>query len=260
MKQDIRIGDDVRDVLANATIEGNILRLPPDLDRKLYQRVDQALSALGGAWNRKQRGHVFAGDPRTAIDAAADSGKVAHPNQLDFFPTSDEPADRVAARLNATPAHRILEPSAGEGALVAAVLRGMPRPPLALALIEKDPGRVAVLREKFQASLFCDDFLGVSETGFYPFDKIAMNPPFHRGADDLHVMHALNFLAPGGRLVAIASSMLARRPTKPSKDLGDRLDAWGGWTIEPLPEGSFKAAGTNVATVMLTVDRPKGDA
>lgn len=76
MKQDIRIGDDVRDVLANATIEGNILRLPPDLDRKLYQRVDQALSALGGAWNRKQRGHVFAGDPRTAIDAAADSGKV----------------------------------------------------------------------------------------------------------------------------------------------------------------------------------------
>lgn len=259
MKQDIRISDDVRDVLAKAVVEGNILRLTGQLDRDLYTRTNKALEALGGKWNRGKKGHVFAGDPRTAIDAAADSGKLAHPNQLDFFPTSDALANHVAARLNATPVHRVLEPSAGEGALVAAVLRGMSRPPLALVLIEKDPGRVAVLREKFQASLFCDDFLATSAAAFYPLDRVAMNPPFHRGLDTKHIAHALDFLAPGGRLVAIASGALPSRTDKATTALRDRIEAWGG-TIEDLPEGSFKAAGTNVATVMVTVDRPKGGA
>ncbi len=261
MKQDIRIGDDVRDVLANATIEGNILRLPPDLDRKLYQRVDQALSALGGAWNRKQRGHVFAGDPRTAIDAAADSGKVAHPNQLDFFATGRELAERACHRLGYEKGLRLLEPNAGEADLLAPLVDwfGIQSPDM-WTLVELDARRCVRLREMgFKHHLLEADFLTVSPRDHRPFDRILKNPPFHRGLDTKHIAHALDFLAPGGRLVAIASGALPSRTDKATTALRERIEAWGG-TIETLPEGSFKAAGTNVATVMVTVDRPKGDA
>ena len=43
------------------------------------------------------------------------------------------------------------------------------------------------------------------------FDRVVMNPPFCRGRDLDHVRHALRFVAPGGRLVAIMSAGVAFR-------------------------------------------------
>lgn len=259
MKQDIRISDDVRDVLAKAVVEGNILRLTGQLDRDLYTRTNKALEALGGTWNRKQRGHVFAGDPRAAIDGAAESGKVAHPNQLDFFATPRALAEMACERLAMGDGwKRTLEPSAGEGDLVMPLIdwHGMP-PVEMLALVEMDPRRRAMIGKAGIDPFLSDvDFLGMRPERQRLFDRILMNPPFHRGLDAKHIAHALDFLAPGGRLVAIASGALPSRTDKATTALRERIEAWGG-TIEALPEGSFKAAGTNVATVMVTVDRPK---
>lgn len=264
MKRDIQIAGDVRDVLNRSTVSGNTLFLPPaQLDRKLYRDVNKALEALGGKWNRSKKGHVFDGDPRAAIEAASETGKIAHPNQHDFFPTSREVAEMACHRLGMGDSwKRTLEPSAGEGDLFAPLVdwHGMPdwRPPRdELFLVELDPRRCASLREKgFEQHLYRGDFLSLDPRNFRAFDRILMNPPFERGSDVKHITHALSFLAPGGRLVAIASAGLKFRDDKATSALREQIEAWGG-AIDELPAGSFEHAGTKVSTCLVVVDKPR---
>ncbi|MDF9812984.1 hypothetical protein [Streptomyces sp. SPB162] len=48
----MKIDPDVLDVLRAATVDGPALRLNGQLERKLYERVNLALHALGGVWHR----------------------------------------------------------------------------------------------------------------------------------------------------------------------------------------------------------------
>lgn len=258
MKKAIQLEDDVREVLAAAEVEGNVLRLVGQLERKLYERTNKALEALGGKWNRGKKGHVFDGDPRAAIEAATVSGEVAHPNPDDFFPTPPEVAMLACQRLGADRGHRILEPSAGEGDLIAPLLEWFGKSIIGdLVLYEKDPKRCGKLGAKgLGTCLFEADFLAASPLSHVRADRILMNPPFHNGADSKHIAHALDFLVPGGRLVAIASAGIKSRADKATKALRDKLATWGA-SFEDLPAGAFKKAGTNVTTVLITVTRPR---
>ncbi len=259
MKADIRISDDVRAVLTRSVVEGNLLRLPPgQLDRKLYVSVNEALEAIGGKWNKKQKAHVFDGDPRAAIEAASETGKVAHPNPHDFFWTSRDVAETACHRLGMGGTwKRTMEPSAGEGHLILPLVDWLGTPTTdELFMVEKDPKRChALARACLDPYVTQVDFLTLDPVVFRPFDRILMNPPFERGSDTKHIDHALNFLAPGGRLVAIASAGLKGREDKSTRAIRANIAQWGG-VIEDLPEGSFRHAGTNVATVMVVVDRP----
>jgi 16S rRNA G1207 methylase RsmC len=71
-----------------------------------------------------------------------------------------------------------------------------------------------------------------------------MNPPFADGADIKHILHARTFLNPGGKLVAIC----ANGPRQQAA-LQPLASSW-----EPLPAGTFKESGTNVNTVLLTIE------
>lgn len=258
MKADIQISDEVRAVLDRSVIEGNLLKLPPEqLDRKLYTRVNETLEALGGKWNKGKKAHVFEADPRAAIGKAKDEGKVTHPNQYDFFPTSRDVAETACHRLGMGDGwKRTLEPSAGEGHLFAPLVDWLGEPLTDdLTLFELDPKRCAALRGKgVDRHLMKGDFLGMRPEAFLPFDRILMNPPFEKKSDVRHIAHALKFLAPGGRLVAIASAGLSFRTDKATKALRDLILEDG--TIEDLPDGSFEQSGTSVATVLIVYDKP----
>jgi hypothetical protein len=54
-----RIPADVMAIPARATITGNVLVLPEQLDRETYLRVAKTLTAARGKWDRKARDHVF---------------------------------------------------------------------------------------------------------------------------------------------------------------------------------------------------------
>ena len=75
-----------------------------------------------------------------------------------------------------------------------------------------------------------------------------MNPPFKDGADIDHIMHAVKFLRPGGRLVALC----ADGPRQGEK-LRPLAEACGGWW-ESLPEGTFAEHGTNVRVAMVVIE------
>ena len=79
-----------------------------------------------------------------------------------------------------------------------------------------------------------------------------MNPPFAKGADVRHVMHAIKFVKSGGRLVAIMSAGVPGRRDKATVAFRAKLEAAGGWFTD-VPEGAFKASGTDVRTVIAVI-------
>ncbi|HEY9343782.1 MAG TPA: hypothetical protein VIQ53_00665, partial [Inquilinus sp.] len=84
------------------------------------------------------------------------------------------------------------------------------------------------------------------------YDRVIMNPPFDRERDIDHVIHALEFLKPGGLLVAILSAGTEFRETRKSeafRALMEKMNAR--WS--DLPPGSFSSVGTNCNTIILKV-------
>lgn len=260
----MKIDQDVMAVLANSTVRGANLKLPGQLDRKLYERVNKVLVAIGGKWDRKAQAHVFGEDADAMVDGILLTGEYTDAKkEFDAFYTPDAIAEMVAERANIWRADdpkercRVLEPSAGAGALVAAARK---RGAIVWACEKnpKDADKLDLLLYP-HGSCIRGDFLAVSpdmdgQAGPL-FDRVVMNPPFSKGQDARHVLHALKFLKPGGRLVAIMSPGVVFRTNGAYRELREYLDASGaGFSIEELPAGSFKESGTMVNTVILTVD------
>ena len=175
-----------------------------------------------------------------------------------LFPTPPDLAARMVELAGITPASRVLEPSAGTGRLVDAIMRQVPAWVDAVevnrSLADALQARHAAVRVK------CADFLALEPApgqhdGRAIYDAIVMNPPFANGADVDHVTHALHFLAPGGRLVAIMSAGVTFRDDRKTREFR-RLVAERGGTIDDLPPDTFASEGTGVRTVLVVVDAP----
>jgi hypothetical protein len=155
------------------------------------------------------------------------------------------------------PGDRVLEPSAGTGALLAALERydcGE------IVAVEINRDLCCGLWNVYaHVQTFCLDFLTTGIPGGHLlgpkglFDRIVMNPPFADQQDIRHVMHAATLLKPGGRLVAIMSAGVAFRDDRLSRAFRALLLEHGG-AIEYLPEAAFKASGTGVLAVLVTIE------
>lgn len=251
----MKLDADVLKVLGRSRVEGAQLFLPEQLERKLYLRTDEALRALGGTWSRKAKAHVFQADPRDAVAAALDKGAVTTARDLGFFPTPAPLARRLVALAGVRPGDLAVEPSAGEGAIVAELIAAGAE----VHAVEVDPGRALRLREKFpKLDVLARDWLDTHVAvvcGRAP-RAIVMKPPFslegQREADVAHVTHALETVAPGGNVVAVMSAGVTFRQTQASRVLRGTVEAMGG-SFEELPEGTFRESGTDVRAVILTV-------
>ncbi len=246
MARAIQLSDDVRGVLERSVITGNSVRLPEgQLERPLYVAVDKVLKAAGGKWNRGMGVHVFPSDPREALGLALESGEITNQQQANqAFYTPADLANRIVQLADIGPGSRVLEPSAGEGALVgSAVGAGAD-----IVAVEQNQKDYAILSTKFgdRATICLGDFLGFAPAGLGTFDAVVMNPPFTRGQEVVHVRHAMKFLKLGGVLVSVMSNGVTFRDTTAYRDLRDL-----GLTIIPLPDDSFKASGTGVRTVLV---------
>jgi 16S rRNA G1207 methylase RsmC len=146
----------------------------------------------------------------------------------------------------------VLEPSAGRGAL--AVAANSAAVGVMVDMHELLPGNHRALIElKLPLSGVSEpgDFLQVEPKPIY--DRVLMNPPFDKKRSDIHhVVHALKFLKPGGRLVAIMPSGVTFRDDALTRDFREIVEQRGG-SIETLPEASFKQAGTMVNTVLVVI-------
>lgn len=182
-----------------------------------------------------------------ALKHAAKAGvQVVSTPQL--FPTPPELAKRVVELAHIQANQRTLEPSAGTGSLLNAIIENdpQPEPPYlgSVVAVEINPALASQLSKMFPLShIRCSDFLECTGETLGMFDRIVMNPPFERGADIQHIKHAMGFLKPGGKLVAICAA--GPRQREELEHLGEWID---------LPEGSFSSQGTNVRTAILIIE------
>lgn len=245
-----QIDASVLEILSTGAVEGNVFKLTcGQLDRKQYEAVNKVLDILGGKWNRRAGGHVFElTDAAEAIDQAILTGEVGGKNPLEFFETPLGLARQMVDLAEMDDSMAILEPSAGNGAIIDAIpeaMWGM------VTAVELDARRWAYLENRYPCACINADFLAWEPSR--PFDCILMNPPFSKGQDVAHVARACSLLAPGGRLVAIMSSGITFRQERRYQEFRALLDKRASWII-PNPEGSFKQSGTGVNTVTVVID------
>ena len=118
---------DVATVWQKCSVKDNVLHLPSEqLDRQIYDEVKKQLEAVGGKWKGgKTQGFIF---PETtdANDVLTQllSGKDYQQEKKDFqfFGTPKAVADRIVSHIDIiSDSSKVLEPSAGRGALIKAV-------------------------------------------------------------------------------------------------------------------------------------------
>lgn len=244
----MRVEDDVLAVLSRAETKGNNLFLVGQLDRKMYERTNKVLDAAGGKWNRKAKAHVFDGDAATRVDQIILSGEVEIPkDEFNYFPSPPAVVARLMELAEVEQGMRVLEPSAGQGAIAYACAE-------AGAVVDC----CELMEKNFETLSGCEklgevqhiDFLTVDPQTQY--DRVVMNPPFVKQADIKHVLHALRFLKVDGRLVSVMASSVVFRENKITQDFRNLVRERGG-DIETLPDGAFKSSGTMVRSVIVTI-------
>lgn len=160
-----------------------------------------------------------------------------------LFPTPPDLAARMVELADVRPGHRVLEPSAGTGAILDA-LNGHAKECAHVVAVEINPTLGGRLDDTGRAVVIGDFLKCDPETLWGAFDRVLMNPPFENGADIRHIRHAAGMLKPGGRLVAICANGPRQREA-----LQPIASHW-----EELPAGTFKAAGTMVNAALLVIE------
>lgn len=252
------IDSDVRSILERSVITDSTLALPPgQLDRKLYIKVNQVLEAAGGKWNRSKKVHIFSSDPRQVLGLALETGGIVNTKKtLGQFFTPIPLARLVCQRAHIMPHMDVLEPSAGHGAIALQAMSMMANAASTsghVQCVDIDPANVAFLKKNCFPDAIEADFLFWRPAGDKLFDRIVANPPFNGHADILHVNRMMEFLAPGGRLAAIMSAGVTFIDSKLGRTFREMVARHNG-TIEPLPEGSFVESGTEVNSVLVTLE------
>jgi len=176
-------------------------------------------------------------DPR-ARDLAKD---------LQYYPTPVKVAREVLTESRIYGVQKVLDPQCGCGRLLDAVAyrekeraKGWSRTEhkkISLHAIEYHAGRVREARAKGYTVMQAN-FLEVEHNHLKPYDLVFMNPPFYGRHYLKHVIHALKFVKPGGKLISIL----------PATAHYDHQELPGDYSWHDLPVGSFSESGTRVPT------------
>lgn len=258
-----------RDVLARASVEGRVLKLPGQLARADYERVDKVLKGLGGKWDRKAGGHVFPFDPSELLGDAVEEGTYSNRQQdLQLFETPPGLAARMCQLAGLGGPFKlgglgkvVLEPSAGRGRIVNAIHETQAIV-TAVEIDETNVRSLSCMRTPPSSSLIvhrADFLLWAARHADERFDAVVMNPPFSRNQDVDHIMAAWPLVKPGGRLVSICSLhafMASERKCEHFCHWLEDVEA----SVDDLPAGTFKESGTMVATKLVEILRPRAAA
>lgn len=245
----MKIKKEILNILDRCTMEigeKNIVYLPlGQLDRKTYMAVNKCLEAIGGKWNRKEKGHIFKDYPVDIFENLLLTGEVEDiKKEFQFFETPKELAKQMIEMAELKEGDDILEPSAGQGAIADEIKIGD------LFVNELNKKNYKVLLEKYKQATnydFMESRLGL-------FDKIIMNPPFSKQQDVDHILRAFDHLKTSGIFVSIVSESPFFRENKKSVKFRKFLEDNNAELIKN-PEGTFKESGTMVNTRIIKIKK-----
>lgn len=251
IKMEIQSSKEAIKVLQNCTVEGNVIKLPPEqLDRKLYQEVAKSLELIGGKWKgNKVMGFVFNQDPTELLKQIANGEKRNLKKEFQFFATPEKLAREMVFLADLKNHDSILEPSAGQGAIIKEINEVCNVLPDCYELMEVN--RSILQKSDLQFRLIGEDFLNHS-VGFYT--KIIANPPFSKNQDIVHIRKMYDVCAKGGRIVTIASKHWQISSNKVETEFRNWLESIVA-EITDIPAGEFKESGTNISACLITIDK-----
>jgi hypothetical protein len=240
------------EVLQNCIVEGLVVKLPSvQLDRKLYQEVAKALELIGGKWKGgKVFGFVFQVDPTDLLNQIATGEQRNLKKEFQFFATPDALADKLVYYADLKQHDTVLEPSAGQGAIIKAINKVCD---VWVDCYELMDVNVAILNKSgLNFNLIGDDFLLSDSKKEYT--KIIANPPFTKNQDIDHLMRMYDSLSKGGRLVCITSESWANGSQKKQVQFKDWLYNVGAEVLD-IDKGSFKESGTMVGGKIIIINK-----
>lgn len=231
-------------------ITTSIVKLPEgQLERKVYEKVAKALTDIGGKWKgAKVMGFVFQSDPSELLGKVKEGEKINLKKDFQFFATPPALCDKLVSLADIKEEHTVLEPSAGDGAIVKAINRVLPTKTVdCYELMAMN--RVA-LEKILTANLVGTDFIEADIERKY--DCIVANPPFSNNSDITHLYKMYDCLKKGGRVVCVTSTHWKNSSNKKETDFRAWLHNIGA-VVEDVDAGTFKGSGTMIATVIITI-------
>lgn len=236
--------------LALMTVVDGKLQLPKQ-QLAHYDDISRLIGKAGGRYVTGRKQFVFdAGIDCTDVLRRLVAGETVNFRQeYQFFATPEakaiEAVKEVENTLGTLRGKRVLEPSAGEGAL-ANVARRMGADVVAI-----EAWNVNAIKLRAQGyDVIERDFLSVTPEEIGTFDAILANPPFTKNQDIQHAMHMFQFIRPGGALSIIMSTAWLEGKTKAHSQFKEFL-ATQDVKVMAIEAGAFKESGTPVPTVRL---------
>jgi len=233
-----------------------IIKLPDvQLDRSVYNEVKKHFDAINGKWDKYAKGFVFPDHVNVQLAfAKLQAGKGETPQNVkklyQFYGTPSNIADEMAYYLKPEANHRILEPSAGQGALIQAIHDWEPN--VVVDCFELMPSNREVLKQLPNVNILGNDFMAADNLGEY--DIIIANPPFAKNQDIDHFRKMYAHLAPHGALCAIMSKHWTFAHEKKCVEFRDWFyNEIGGCDLREIEAGEFKESGTNISCMMVGV-------
>jgi type I restriction-modification system DNA methylase subunit len=168
--------------------------------------------------------------------------------QFQFFATPSQLCDKLVSLANINESHSILEPSAGDGAIIKAIGRVLPMK--MVDCYELMGVNQEALKKVFNANMIGADFMESNVERRY--DRIVANPPFSANQDISHLQKMYECLKPGGRVVCVTSTHWKLSSNRKETE----FRAWlqnNRAVIEDVDAGTFKGSGTMVPTVIITI-------
>jgi hypothetical protein len=244
---------EVKQVLKDCEVKSLMVYLPErQLDRKLYLQVSKALESIGGKWNRKYKGFIFITDPQVLMDKLIEGESVNLKKEYQFFETPPDLADYLVSLADLSSFDTILEPSAGQGAIIQAINKVAPN--ICVSYCElMETNRIILTRKNLNCRPVGvnGDFL---TSHINKHNKIIANPPFHGNQDIDHIYKMWECLAEGGRIVTIASLHWRENHHKKESDF-QRWVLEHNVDLDYIRRGEFKESGTLVGGCVMTIDK-----
>lgn len=239
------------EVLQNCTIEGTVIKLPnAQLDRKLYQEVAKSLVLIGGKWKGgKVFGFDFLADPTDLLEEIANGEKRNLKKDFQFFATPDKLADELVYLADVKQHDTILEPSAGQGAIIKAINKVCDVKVDCFELMNVNT--IVLNKTGLNFNLIGEDFF---KHNGKTYSKIIANPPFTKNQDIEHLKEMYECLSRGGRLVCITSESWVNGSQKKQVDFKEWLKKVKAEILD-IEKGTFKESGTMVGGKIIVINK-----
>lgn len=242
----------VEDILKHCTLENNVMKLPQvQFNKKSYAEAKKWIEEAGGSWmGGKVQGFTFPFNAERVFNILHEGKRCNLQQDFQFFATPPEVADWLVMLAGGVhDDEKVLEPSAGTGAIIDAIHRSCPD--VIVDCYELMPENKEILSKKDNIRILGDDF---TKCDVAQYDKIIANPPFSKNQDIRHVRRMYECLNPGGVLAAITGPHWEFGSESECKDFRQWLEDNGGKKFE-IEEGTFKESGTGTKTIAIVINK-----